>query len=138
MPHSEKELKAYFRNIFGVCVRHIDPYRIALTHKSVSECKAVESLFGQYAENMVLNSTKSMTGHLLGAGPAIESIAILMSMRDDLVHPTINIKQLDPRIPQNWNFAASGPVRKSVNVALSNSFGFGGHNVTLLYKKFVQ
>ncbi len=104
----------------------------------LSECKAVESLFGQYAENMVLNSTKSMTGHLLGAGPAIESIAILMSMRDDLVHPTINIKQLDPRIPQNWNFAASGPVRKSVNVALSNSFGFGGHNVTLLYKKFVQ
>lgn len=104
----------------------------------LSECKAIESLFGQHAENMVLNSTKSMTGHLLGAGPAIESIAILMSMRDDLVHPTINIKQLDPRIPQNWNFAASGPVRKSVNVALSNSFGFGGHNVTLLYKKFVQ
>lgn len=104
----------------------------------LSECKAIESLFGQHAENMVLNSTKSMTGHLLGAGPAIESIAILMSMRDDLVHPTINIKQLDPRIPQNWNFAASGPVRQSVNVALSNSFGFGGHNVTLLYKKFVQ
>lgn len=104
----------------------------------LSECKAVETLFGHHAENMVLNSTKSMTGHLLGAGPAIESIAILMSMRDGLVHPTININQLDPRIPQNWNFAADGPVHKSVNIALSNSFGFGGHNVTLLYKKFAQ
>lgn len=104
----------------------------------LSECKAVEKLFGQHAENMVLNSTKSMTGHLLGAGPAVESIAILMAMRDDLVHPTINISQLDPRIPQNWNFAAAGPVHKLVNYALSNSFGFGGHNVTLLYKKFVK
>lgn len=104
----------------------------------LSECNAVENLFGEYADKIVLNSTKSMTGHLLGAGPAIESIAILMSMRDSVIHPTINLEHLDARISPKWNFAADGPVQKEVNVALSNSFGFGGHNVTLLYKKFVR
>lgn len=104
----------------------------------LSECTAIQQVFGEHVPNMVLNSTKSMTGHLLGAGPAVESVAILMSMRDSIVHPTINLDELDPRIDQSWNFAANKPVRKNVDVAISNSFGFGGHNVTLLYKKFVK
>lgn len=104
----------------------------------LSECLAVHQVFGEHARSMVLNSTKSMTGHLLGAGPAVESVAILMSMRDSIVHPTINLDELDPRIDQSWNFAANKPVPKKVDVAISNSFGFGGHNVTLLYKKFVK
>ena len=104
----------------------------------IAECLAVQNVFGEHTEKMVLNSTKSMTGHLLGAGPAIESIAILMSMRDGLIHPTINLVHRDPRIPASWNLAEKGPVKHKVKVAISNSFGFGGHNVTLLYKKFEE
>ena len=100
--------------------------------------RVVQEVFGSHVSKMVLNYTKSMTGHLLGAGPAVESIAILMSMRDGLVHPTINLDNLDPKIPQDWNFAAHGPVKCAINAAISNSFGFGGHNVTLLYKKYHQ
>jgi 3-oxoacyl-[acyl-carrier-protein] synthase II len=102
----------------------------------VAECRAIQTLFGDHALDMVMNSTKSMIGHLLGAGPAVESIAILMSMRDNIVHPTINLQHLDPALPQNWNYAANTTVQKVVDVAISNSFGFGGHNVTLLYKRF--
>ncbi|MBQ6072179.1 MAG: beta-ketoacyl-ACP synthase II [Bacteroidales bacterium] len=102
----------------------------------VAECRAIQTLFGDHALDMVMNSTKSMIGHLLGAGPAVESIAILMSMRDNIVHPTINLQHLDPVLPQNWNYAANSTVEKTVDVAISNSFGFGGHNVTLLYKRF--
>ncbi|MCR5550005.1 MAG: beta-ketoacyl-ACP synthase II [Bacteroidales bacterium] len=102
----------------------------------VAECFAVQEVFGEHAAKMVLNSTKSMTGHLLGAGPAVESIAILMSMRDGIVHPTINLHTLDARIPQDWNFAPNAPIHREVRAAISNSFGFGGHNVTLLYKQF--
>jgi len=79
-----------------------------------------------------------MIGHLLGAGPAVESVAILCSMRDSLVHPTINLEHLDPRIPSNWNFVSNGAISREVNVAMSNSFGFGGHNVTLLYVKYKE
>ncbi len=104
----------------------------------IAECAALQEVFGSHVSQMVLNSTKSMTGHLLGAGPAVESIAILMSMRDGVVHPTINLDRLDPKIPQDWNFAAHGPVQCAINAAISNSFGFGGHNVTLLYKRYQQ
>ena len=68
----------------------------------------------------------------------MESIAILMSMRDGIVHPTINLHTLDARIPQDWNFAPNAPIHREVRAAISNSFGFGGHNVTLLYKQFQQ
>lgn len=102
----------------------------------IAECNAIQKVFGTHAENMVLNSTKSMTGHMLGAGPAAESVVVLLSMLHSMVHPTINLQQLDPKLPANWNFAANAPVKKEIRAAISNSFGFGGHNVTLLYKKF--
>lgn len=104
----------------------------------LSECVAVDKVFGEHAAKLVMNSTKSMTGHLLGAGPAVESVAIIKSMQHNLIHPTINIEHLDERLPQNWNYAAHGPVERDIRVAISNSFGFGGHNVTLLYKKFAE
>ncbi len=104
----------------------------------ISECFAVKEVFGEHIKDMVINSTKSLIGHLLGAGPAIESIAILMSMKDGIIHPTINLENLDPRLDPSWNYAANAPVNKTVNAAISNSFGFGGHNVTLLYKKFCK
>jgi len=102
----------------------------------LSECVAIQQVFGDHAEKMVLNSTKSMIGHLMGAGAAVESVAILLSMRDSLIHPTINVEHLDPKLPQNWNYALNGPVHHEVRAGLTNSFGFGGHNVTLIYKKF--
>lgn len=102
----------------------------------IAECLAVEKVFGVHADKMVINSTKSMTGHLLGAGPAIESVAVLLSIAHDIVHPTINIEHVDPRIPATWNLAAHGAVKHTIRAAITNSFGFGGHNVTLLYKKY--
>ena len=102
----------------------------------LSECRAIEQLFGDYAPKLAINSTKSMIGHLLGAGPAVETVAILCSMRDGLVHPTINLHHLDPRLPQNWNFVPNEAIARKVDVAMSNSFGFGGHNVSLLYVKY--
>lgn len=102
----------------------------------LSECLAIQQVFGDHAEKMVMNSTKSMIGHLMGAGAAVESVAILLSMRDSLIHPTINVEHLDPKLPQNWNYALNGPVQREVRVGLTNSFGFGGHNATLIYKKF--
>ena len=104
----------------------------------LSECRAIEQLFGDHAPKMAINSTKSMIGHLLGAGPAVESVAICCTMRDNLVHPTINLDHLDPMLPSNWNFVPGEAISREVNVAISNSFGFGGHNVTLLYKKFQE
>jgi 3-oxoacyl-[acyl-carrier-protein] synthase II len=103
-----------------------------------SECRAIEQLFGDHAPKMAINSTKSMIGHLLGAGPAVESVAICCTMRDSLVHPTINLDHLDPMLPSHWNFVPGEAISREVNVAISNSFGFGGHNVTLLYKKFQE
>lgn len=104
----------------------------------LAECLAVNHVFGDHARMLVINSTKSMTGHLLGAGPAIESIAIVKSMQHSILHPTINIFNLDQRLPQDWNYAANKTVEREVNAAISNSFGFGGHNVTLLYKKYTE
>lgn len=104
----------------------------------LSECHAIEQLFGDHAPKMAINSTKSMIGHLLGAGPAVESVAICCTMRDSLVHPTINLDHLDPQLPSHWNFVPKEAISREVNVAISNSFGFGGHNVTLLYKKFQE
>lgn len=104
----------------------------------ISECRAIEKLFGDHAPKMAINSTKSMVGHLLGAGPAVESVAILCSMRDGIVHPTINLEHLDPQLPSNWNFVPKESIPFTVNAAMSNSFGFGGHNVTLLYIRYKE
>lgn len=104
----------------------------------ISECRAIERLFGDHAPKMAINSTKSMIGHLLGAGPAVESVAILCSMRDGMVHPTINLEHLDPQLPSSWNFVPGEAIPFTINAAMSNSFGFGGHNVTLLYIRYKE
>ena len=76
-----------------------------------------------------------MTGHLLGAAGAVEAIACIHSMRDGIIPPTINFEEEDPEIDYNLNFVFNTARRQEVNVAMSNSFGFGGHNVTLIFKK---
>ena len=117
-------------------VDYINTHGTSTPLGDLSECRAIEQLFGDYAPKIAINSTKSMIGHLLGAGPAVESVAILCSMRDNLIHPTINLQHLDPLLPSNWNFVPNEAISKEVNVAMSNSFGFGGHNVSLLYVKY--
>ena len=101
----------------------------------VAETNAVKSVFGDNAYKINLNSTKSMTGHLLGAAGAIESIASIMAMQNDLVPPTINHQTNDDQIDTKINFTFGKPQKRRVNVAISNTFGFGGHNACVLFKK---
>ena len=101
----------------------------------LAETNAVKSVFGEHAYKINLNSTKSMTGHLLGAAGAIESIASIMAMQNDLVPPTINHQTNDDQIDSKINFTFGKPQKRRVNVAISNTFGFGGHNACILFKK---
>lgn len=101
----------------------------------ISETTALKLAFGEYAKNgLVVSSTKSMTGHLLGAAGGIELAACLMSIRDSIVAPTINLQNQDPQC--DLDYCANVAREMKVEAALSNSFGFGGHNATLLVKKF--
>jgi 3-oxoacyl-[acyl-carrier-protein] synthase II len=84
---------------------------------------------------MNINSTKSMTGHLLGAAGAVEAIASIMAMKHEVVPPTINHQTADEGIDQKINFTFNHPQKRTVNVALSNTFGFGGHNACVVFKK---
>ena len=102
----------------------------------VSETKAIIDLFGAHAYNLNISSTKSMTGHLLGAAGAIESIASILSVKNDIVPPTINHFTDDPNIDNNLNFTFNVAQKRVVNAALSNTFGFGGHNASIIVKKY--
>lgn len=116
-------------------IDHINTHGTSTPMGDISECKAIENLFGTHAENMIINSTKSMTGHLLGAAAAIESIATILALKEGIIPPTINQFERTPEINPSWNLAANKAVKKDIRVALCNSFGFGGHNVSLLFKK---
>lgn len=102
----------------------------------VAETKAIITLFGENAYKMNISSTKSMTGHLLGAAGAIEAIAAIMSIIHDTVPPTINFKTPDPAIDQKLNLTLNKAQKRNVRIAMSNTFGFGGHNASVLLKKF--
>ena len=101
----------------------------------VAEIKAIQSLFGEHAYKLNISSTKSMTGHLLGAAGAIESIACIMATKDNTVPPTINNNNLDPEIDKKLNLTLNKLQKKEINFSLSNTFGFGGHNASILFKK---
>ena len=101
----------------------------------ITEVKAVKEVFGNHAYNLNINSTKSMTGHLLGAAGAIEAIASIMSIKHSVVPPTINHTTPDEGIDQKINFTFGKSQKRTVNIALSNTFGFGGHNACVLFKK---
>ena len=116
-------------------VDYINAHGTSTTMGDVSECNAIADVFGDHADKLLISSTKSMTGHMLGAAPAIESIASILAMNKGVAPPTINLDHKDPVLP-DWNFCAHKPVKRDIRVALSNSFGFGGHNLTLLYKKY--
>ena len=101
----------------------------------IAESNAIISVFKEHAFKMNINSTKSMTGHLLGAAGAVEAIASIMAMKHNIVPPTINHQTPDEGIDQKINFTFHKPQKRTVNVALSNTFGFGGHNACVLFKK---
>ena len=101
----------------------------------LAETNAVISVFGEHAYKMNLNSTKSMTGHLLGAAGAIESIASIMAIQNNVVPPTINHKIHDDQLDRKINFTLGKPQKREINIALSNTFGFGGHNACVIFKK---
>ncbi len=102
----------------------------------VAETKAIINLFGEHAYNLNISSTKSMTGHLLGAAGVIESIACIMAVKHDIVPPTINHHTNDPNIDNRLNLTLNTAQKREVNYALSNTFGFGGHNASVLFKKY--
>jgi 3-oxoacyl-[acyl-carrier-protein] synthase II len=102
----------------------------------ISETKAVKSVFGDHAYKLNISSTKSMTGHLLGAAGAVESIASILAIKNNIVPPTINHFTDDDQIDNNLNFTFNKAQKREVNAALSNTFGFGGHNFSVIFKKF--
>ncbi len=101
----------------------------------VAELKAISKVFGDHATKININSTKSMTGHLLGAAGAIEAIASILAMEHSLVPPTINHSVVDEQIDPSFNLTLNKAQKREVNVAMSNTFGFGGHNACILFKK---
>lgn len=102
----------------------------------VAEVKAIQQVFGDHAYNLNISSTKSMTGHLLGAAGAIEAIACVMAVQNDIVPPTINHENDDPELDNKLNFTFNKAQERTVEYAMSNTFGFGGHNTTIIVKKF--
>ena len=102
----------------------------------IAETKAILSVFGEHAYNLNISSTKSMTGHCLGAAGALEALACIMAVTKDLIPPTINHFTDDPDLDPKLNFTFNKAQHKTVNAALSNTFGFGGHNASVIIKKY--
>jgi len=102
----------------------------------IAETKAILSVFGEHSYKLNISSTKSMTGHLLGAAGAIEALAAVMAVYKDIVPPTINLQNVDPEIDSKLNLTPNKAQKRTVRAALSNTFGFGGHNASIIVKKF--
>lgn len=116
-------------------VDHINTHGTSTPLGDIAECKAIVELFGEHAYTMNINSTKSMTGHLLGAAGAIESMASILAIYEQIIPPTINHFTDDPEIDARLNFTFHKAQKRNINLALSNAFGFGGHNTSIAFKK---
>lgn len=116
-------------------VDHINTHGTSTPLGDVAELKAISEVFGSHAKTININSTKSMTGHLLGAAGAIESIAAILAIEHGIVPPTINHKVVDENIDPELNLTLNKAQKRDVKVAMSNTFGFGGHNACVLFKK---
>ena len=116
-------------------VDHINTHGTSTPLGDVAELKAITEVFGEHAKNININSTKSMTGHLLGAAGAIESISAILAMEHGIIPPTINHHTSDDNIDSNLNLTLNKAQKRTVNIAMSNTFGFGGHNACVLFKK---
>ncbi|MFW5663636.1 MAG: beta-ketoacyl-ACP synthase II [bacterium] len=118
-------------------VDHINTHGTSTPLGDIAEPKAIVELFGEHAYKISINSTKSMTGHLLGAAGAAEAIAAILAIKNDIVPPTINHFTDDPEIPK-LDFTFNKPTHRTINVAMSNTFGFGGHNACIAFKKYTE
>jgi 3-oxoacyl-[acyl-carrier-protein] synthase II len=117
-------------------VDHINTHGTSTPLGDIAEPRAIINTFGEHAYKISINSTKSMTGHLLGAAGAIEAIATILTINNDLVPPTINHFTDDPEIDNKLDFTYHVAKKRTVNIALSNTFGFGGHNASIIFKKY--
>jgi len=117
-------------------VTYINAHATSTAAGDISECKAISKVFGPSLSKIQISGTKSMTGHLLGAAGAIEAIACVKSIAQNEIPPTINLNVIDPEINAQLNLTPNRAIQKEVLVALNNTFGFGGHTVTTVFKKY--
>ena len=125
-------------NDAGISVKDVDYLNAHGTSTplgDLAEISAVQSLFGEHAYEMNISSTKSMTGHLLGATAAVEALACVFAIDKGIVPPTINVEEVDPQIDSKLNLTLGKAQKRDVKVAMSNTFGFGGHNSTMIFRK---
>lgn len=119
-------------------IDHVNTHGTSTPLGDIAEPKAIVSLFGDHAYKLSINSTKSMTGHLLGGAGVVEAIATLLAVKHDIVPPTINHFTDDPEIDNKLDFTYGKAREREIRAALTNTFGFGGHNASIILKKFVQ
>lgn len=139
-------LRAYLAMENGLNEANVTPEQIDYVNAhatstgvgDLSEIKAIEELFQANLDKIQVGATKSMTGHLLGGTGAVEAIATALSVKNNLIPPTVNIREGDEKIPKELNLSLGQSTSKEVNYALSNSFGFGGHCASLILKKYVE
>jgi 3-oxoacyl-[acyl-carrier-protein] synthase II len=117
-------------------VDYINTHGTSTPLGDIAELKAIDHVFGEHAYKLNISATKSMTGHLLGAAGAIEAIAAIMAVQHDTIPPTINHETADPEIDPRFNLTLNKMQQRKVSIALSNTFGFGGHNAAVLFRKF--
>jgi 3-oxoacyl-[acyl-carrier-protein] synthase II len=122
-------------NIKAEDIDYINTHGTSTPLGDIGEIKAIQTVFGEHAYKMNISSTKSMTGHLLGAAGAIESIACLLAINESIIPPTINHFTDDPELDSRLNMTFNKAQKREVNIALSNTFGFGGHNFSVIFKK---
>ena len=115
-------------------VQYINAHGTSTHHNDLFETYAIKKAFGDAAKDVVVNSTKSMIGHLLGAAGAVECIVTVKSIQDGFIHQTVGTRECGEEC--DLNYAVGAPVEKEIKCALTNSLGFGGHNATLLLKKY--
>jgi 3-oxoacyl-[acyl-carrier-protein] synthase II len=117
-------------------VDYINAHATSTPLGDISEMNAICSVFGDHTSKLNISATKSMTGHLLGAAGVIESVICIKSIQNDIVPPTINTKNIDPVFPKNLNLTLGVAQKRTVNVAMNSTFGFGGHNVITIFRKY--
>jgi 3-oxoacyl-[acyl-carrier-protein] synthase II len=115
-------------------VQYINAHGTSTPQNDAAETEAIKRVFKDRAAQINISSTKSMIGHLLGASGAVELIATLLTVRENVIHPTINYRTVDPKC--DLNYTPNEPVRREVVHAITNSFGFGGHNVSIVVHKY--
>src|SRR5690606_8048478 len=116
-------------------VDYLNPHATSTPVGDESEMKAINTLFGEHVKSLSVSATKSATGHLLGGAGAIEAIISIKAVHENVIPPTINTQSIDPEIPQGPKVVLGSKLNKTVNVALSNTFGFGGHNASAVFRK---